>query len=369
VAGVELRGIVRTQPDGTVALDHLDLAVPSGEVLALLGPSGSGKTSVLRVIAGLDRPAAGQVLLDGRDITTDEPADRQVALVPQAGGLPPHLDVAGNLALPLELRHVARRETRVLVGVQSRLWGLTHLLRRRAPTLSAGEYQQVSVGRATIRRPRVLLLDEPLARIDAQRRAHLRRGLCEQIRGQGVTTIWVTNDPEEALAVGDHVAVLHNGAVTQHGTPTEIYERPATAAVADLVGSPGVNLLAGTIEVGSQTVWVRLTDGAMAVPGLAPGAARHLDQRDVLAGVRPQHLRPDREGPLRLQITHAARLGDRLRLVGGIAGTTVTADCPPDTAAAPGEALACTATAVHLFDVDERELWHPGDPAPARRSG
>ncbi|RMD78569.1 MAG: ABC transporter ATP-binding protein, partial [Gammaproteobacteria bacterium] len=248
MAELALEGLGKVFPDGTAALRGVDLAVGEGELLVLVGPSGCGKSTLLRLVAGLERPSAGRVRIGGRDVTTLPPQRRDVAMVFQNYALYPHLSVAGNLAFPLRMRGVPRAQRRRRVAEVAALLGLEGLLERRPGELSGGQRQRVAMGRALVRRPQVLLLDEPLSNLDARLRVQLRAELAALQRRTGVTTLHVTHDQAEAMTLGHRVAVLRAGRLEQVGQPEALYREPATAFVAAFLGSPGMNLLAARLE-------------------------------------------------------------------------------------------------------------------------
>ncbi|WZO98034.1 ABC transporter ATP-binding protein [Isosphaeraceae bacterium EP7] len=252
MARIELRGVSKRFPGGVVGLGPLDLAVNSGEFLAVLGPSGSGKSTLLRLVAGLETATAGEVWAGGRRIDGLPPRDRDVAMVFQDPALYPHLSVGDNLAFGLRARGVARDETRRRVAEMAELLGLSSVLARMPATLSGGQRQRAALGRALVRRPLVLLLDEPFSALDAPLRVALRGELAALQRASGTTTLFVTHDQGEAMAVGDRMAVLDRGQLLQVGTPAEVYDRPASATAAAFVGSPPMNLLMGRIGDGGR---------------------------------------------------------------------------------------------------------------------
>lgn len=241
MASVTLRSVRVVLADrrgdrSTEALAGIDLEVDDGELLAVVGTSGSGKTTLLRVIAGLDPVASGAVLMDGRDVTDDDPGSRDVAMVFQFPHLLPHRNVGRNVAFPLEVRRQTVDEIRARVGAEARALHIEALLERSPDELAAGEAQLVQIARALVRVPRVLLLDEPLARLDAHVRERMRRELRMLQQGYGVTTVLTTNDPVEAMAMSDRLAVLDAGRVVQVGAPLDVYRSPVSLLVARLTG-------------------------------------------------------------------------------------------------------------------------------------
>jgi multiple sugar transport system ATP-binding protein len=245
---------------GVRAIDGVDLATEEGEYLVLLGPSGCGKTTLLRTIAGLERPTAGDVLIDGHVVTGLPPRARKVAMVFQSYALYPHKTVLANIVFPLRAARMARPERERKARWAADLLGIEHLLNRKPRALSGGERQRVALARALVREPHVFLLDEPLSNLDAKLRASARDELKRFQQEIGTTTVYVTHDQVEAMGLGDRIAVLSHGKVRQVGKPVEVYDDPADTFVATFIGSPPMNL----------------------VP-----------REDQLVGFRPEHLLPE----------------------------------------------------------------------------
>ncbi|MGC8635238.1 MAG: ABC transporter ATP-binding protein [Candidatus Limnocylindrales bacterium] len=272
---VEVRGL--SKAFGTVApIRDLNLEIFDGEFLVILGPSGSGKSTLLRLIAGLEQPTAGQVLIDGRDVTAVPARDRGCGFVFQSYALFPHMTVLGNIAYGLRRRGVARKEAETRAMQVAKRLSLGDLLQRRPRQLSGGQRQRVALGRVLARQPRVFLFDEPLSSLDAQLRTQMRTELVSLHRQLKATSIFVTHDQVEAMTMGDRVAVLHDGRLQQLGGPLDLYERPTNVFVARFVGSPPINLFRCTRE-GS-----RYQLGGVAIP--APTGATG----DIDCGLRPE---------------------------------------------------------------------------------
>ena len=244
MSAVRLTGIVKRFGD-VVAIAGVDLEIHSGELLVVLGPSGCGKTTLMRTVAGLEKPNAGSVHIGHRDVTALPPRKRGIAMVFQSYALYPHMTVANNIAFPLKAqgrsKNKAEREERVRQA--ARKVSIDHLLDRRPRQLSGGERQRVAIARAIVTEPEVLLLDEPLSNLDAKLRAYARDELKFFQRDLGITTIFVTHDQIEAMGLGDRIVVMEQGLVQQVGPPQAIYDRPANTFVATFLGSPGMNLL------------------------------------------------------------------------------------------------------------------------------
>ncbi len=272
-----LRGVRRRFPNAdTVAVDGVDLAVRDGEVLVLVGPSGCGKSTVLRLIAGLEAPDAGEIHLDGKNLARVPPQERDVAMVFQGYALYPHMTVAENIAFPLKMRGVprARREarTREVAGVLS----IGALLDRLPGELSGGERQRVAMGRALVREPKLFLFDEPLSNLDAALRTALRVEIAQTLRRLGATAIYVTHDQVEAMTIGHRVAVMRGGRVLQVAPARAIYEHPESAFVAGFLGTPQINLWRAVMRSGRAELAEALTvsppDGLKATGGVILGA-------------------------------------------------------------------------------------------------
>ena len=295
MARVTLRGLCRHYEGAeAAALADLDLDVDEGELVVLVGPSGCGKSTALRLIAGLDAPDRGTILIGDRDVAEVPPQDRDVAMVFQGYALYPHMTVRDNLAFPLKMRGVPAAERARLLGEAASMLGIARLLDRRPGELSGGERQRVAMGRAIVRKPKVFLFDEPLSNLDAALRAELRVEIAALVRRLGVTSLYVTHDQVEAMTMGDRIAVLRGGALQQVGAPRVIYEDPANDFVAGFLGSPPMNWIDMERDKGSLR-------GAGALFPAPEGIA--LPER-IKAGVRPEHLpiHEDRKAPGSIEV-------------------------------------------------------------------
>ena len=288
---------VRKRFGSVVALDGLDLDVRRGEFYCLLGASAAGKTTALRVISGLEKPEGGQVVFDGEEVAGAPRPERGIAMVFQTFALYPHLSVFENLAYPLREARVPGAELRTRVGEMAEMLAISHLLERRPGTASGGEQQRVAIGRALIRRPRLLLLDEPLTNLDAKLRHDMRAEFKRLHRELGTTMLYATPDELEALGMGERIGLLHDGRIVQTGSPDELYEHPVNAYVGQMVGSPRMNLAPAERGDGPSvtTSFAEVSGGRWAGPlaSLPRGAG-------LLLGFRPNDLRPagrDPRGP------------------------------------------------------------------------
>jgi len=299
MAAVVLDHISKMYDGGVLAVDDLSIDVADGELLVLLGPSGCGKTSTLRIVAGLEEVTSGDVWLGGELANDIPPYLRGIAMVFQSGALYPHMTVRGNLAFPLETegtagkQEIAGRVLEIAHGL-----GIEGMLDRRPDMLSGGERQRVAMGRALMRgSPKVLLMDEPLASLDAALRAGLRAEIGALVRSLGLTTLYVTHDQIEALTLADRIAVMRGGKLEDIGSPTRIYEDPATAFTAAFLGSPPINLASATIwvEIGARIV-IDFGTQTLSLPWSDSRSDRLTPYhgQSVIAGIRPDVLTPAR---------------------------------------------------------------------------
>ena len=293
MAVVETRDLTKVFKEGGLgAVNSVNLETREGEFLVFLGPSGSGKTTLLRMIAGLEAPTSGDILIGGRVVNNLSPRERRIAMVFQSYALYPHLSVYKNIAFPLKAQKVKKELHKEKVEWAAALLGIGALLERKPRELSGGERQRVALARAIVREPAVFLLDEPLSNLDAKLRASAREELERFHRRVGTTTIYVTHDQVEAMAMGDRVLVLNKGVVHQLGTPAEVYDNPADTFVATFLGSPPMNLA---------------------------------ELAELIVGFRPEHLRPTSSVTgdavsLRLRVENIEYLGAEWIVSGTVVG-------------------------------------------------
>jgi multiple sugar transport system ATP-binding protein len=286
------------------ALSDVSFSIHDGEFFVLLGPSGAGKTTTLRVIAGLDRQDSGSVLNNKAVVDHAAPPDRDVAFVFQQYSLYPTMSVYDNLAFPLRspMRRTPEPDVKRRVEEVAEILRISHLLARKTARLSGGEMQRVSIGRAIVRDPQIFLMDEPLSNLDAKLREALRVELKHLQKTRASTTLFVTHDQIEALTMADRIAVLDHGKVVQLGTPHDIYDRPATTFVAQLVGSPRINLMAAARENGS----IHVPNSPIKLPiGNRSGALPD----SFTLGVRPEDVHPNNDGPFTGRVALIEPLG------------------------------------------------------------
>jgi multiple sugar transport system ATP-binding protein len=283
MAGIELQTVVKTFPNGTHAVDGVDLTIEDGEFIVLVGPSGCGKTTLLRCIAGLEEVTDGAILIDERDVTDVDAKRRDIAMVFQNYALYPHMTVRKNIAFGLKVRRTPRAEIAKRIDETARLLGLEDLMDRRPLALSGGQRQRVAMARAIARRPRVYLMDEPLSNLDAKLRVRVRADLARLHAQLGVTTVYVTHDQVEAMTLGQRAAVMNAGKIQQVDTPQSLYWSPVNLFVAAFIGSPSMNLVEAHVSDGS----LHFAGFSLPLAELGADAAK-LPQR-VILGVRPEH--------------------------------------------------------------------------------
>jgi putative spermidine/putrescine transport system ATP-binding protein len=329
-ASVRIEACGKTFADGTRALEPATLDIARGETLVLLGPSGCGKTTMLRIIAGLEVPdPGGRVSFDGKDVTSMPIEQRNVGMVFQSYALFPNMSVADNIGYGLKIRGMAKQERAVRVAELVKLTNISGLEHRRIDQLSGGQRQRVALARAVAIRPGILLLDEPLTALDAALRDRLRGELDRLLRTLGITTIYVTHDQSEAMALGDRIVVMQKGAMAQIGTPREIYFTPRNRFVAEFIGA--ANIVEAPIENGHLV----LPGGRLPIGGNATLPA-------VVAMIRPETIRVVEADstPLSGTVDSVSFIGDRQRmLVSGAAGKLLAIDAPNSVKASVGERI------------------------------
>jgi multiple sugar transport system ATP-binding protein len=310
MASVTFEQATRRYPgEDRPAVDRLDLSVGDGEFVVLVGPSGCGKTTSLRMIAGLETVDAGRIRIGARNVTDDDPKDRDVAMVFQNYALYPHMTVAQNMGFALKIARIPKVEIQERIVDAARLLDLEAYLGRKPKDLSGGQRQRVAMGRAIVRRPQVFLMDEPLSNLDAKLRVQTRNQIAGLQRRLGTTTVYVTHDQVEAMTMGDRVAVLRDGVLQQFAAPRELYRSPANMFVAEFIGSPAMNLF--TLPVVGHCVAL----GDLSIP-----LPREITDTtgELVVGIRPEHLDVGASG-VEMQIDVVEELGADAYLYGRIA--------------------------------------------------
>ena len=338
---IRLEGCRKAFADGTVAVHDLNLTIEAGETLAILGPSGCGKTTTLRLIAGLERPDVGRVMFGDSDVTRLPIERRDVGMVFQNYALFPNLDVAGNIVYGLKVRGLSAAERNKRCAELLELVGLEDHGKRRIHELSGGQRQRVALARALAPRPKVLLLDEPLAALDAQLRERLRSELDQLLRSLGITAVFVTHDQGEAMALGNRILVMEQGRVAQLASPREIYQQPANAFVASFVGN-----------LNAFSVIERTTDGLRVSGGELPWSDTHLP---ATVYCRPEHLRVmDCQGHLRGRLVGQFFQGAQSRLLVDVgAPQPLLVDCTDGVIYGAGAMLALAIEPQVLFTLHQ----------------
>ncbi|MEL6481409.1 MAG: ABC transporter ATP-binding protein [Pseudomonadota bacterium] len=328
MADVCLKGVTK-RFGSTVAVNAMSLEIPDGAFFVLLGPTGAGKTTTLRLIAGLEAPDAGEIMIAGRAVAGETPAERNVTMVFQQYSLYPHLTVRENLAFPLRspILRTPEEEIARKVGEVAEVLHIAHKLDNKATALSGGEMQRVSIGRALVREPEIHLMDEPLSSLDAKLRADLRVELKRIQAGLGATMLYVTHDQIEAMTMATRVGVLEEGRLVQVGSPREIYEDPVSLYVAGRLGLPRINALPADLFAGAPT-------GATTI------------------GLRPEHIAQDRVGgegkPSR--VVRVEHLGDQTRLHLNLDGHDIVTLTDVHTELEPGDTVAIQPRNALFFD-------------------
>jgi sn-glycerol 3-phosphate transport system ATP-binding protein len=352
MATLQLQGL-RKNFGATQVLRQIDLSLHDGEMLVIVGASGCGKSTLLRLVAGLETPSAGKVIIAGRDVTGLDPSERDIAMVFQNYALYPHMSVFDNMAYGLRIRGLSRAQITRKVEEAADLLGLEALLARKPRQLSGGQRQRVAMGRAIVRDPKLFLFDEPLSNLDARLRVQMRAEIRKLQRRLGVTSLYVTHDQVEAMTLGDRLLILHEGQPAQLATPMEVFERPANTYVAGFIGSPTMNFLPGRLIRDGTAV--QLDAGP-----LIPLTARYRGHR-VLLGIRPEHLMRGCDG-LTLSVDLVEPLGSETLLHGRILnGDSETIVVKMQGTILPTETIsvAVQADQAHIFDIKTKDRIDP----------
>ncbi len=344
MAGIELRNVSKRWGSFT-GVESFDLSIADREFLVLLGPSGCGKTTTMRMIAGLEEASEGDILIGGRRVNDLDPKDRDIAMVFQSYALYPNMNVYENIRFPLKIRKVPEAEHDARVRRAAAMVELGDFLHRKPAELSGGQRQRVALARAIVRQPEVFLMDEPLSNLDAKLRVSTRAQIKNLSHELKVTTIYVTHDQIEAMTLADRVVVMKKGKIQQVGTPTEIYDRPATTFVAGFIGNPAMNLMDGRIESGTFVADNVRIAGLPAKDG------------PVTLGFRAEDARVAGMGEVTAPVYTMELLGDATMVTVRAGGALVSVKADKAFRATIGEpvAMAVPASACHLFDAKTGE--------------
>jgi len=293
MAGVTFEDVSKIYPDGTKAVDDIDLEIEDGEFMVLVGPSGCGKSTALRMVAGLEDISEGVLRIGDRVVNHVPPRDRDIAMVFQSYALYPHLSVYDNIAFGLKLKKLPKAEIDTRVKEAARTLGLEEYLGRKPRALSGGQRQRVAMGRAIVREPQAFLMDEPLSNLDAKLRVQMRAEIARLQDDLGVTTIYVTHDQVEAMTMGDRVAVMRKGELQQVAAPQELYDHPVNLFVGGFIGSPAMNVLEARLEQSDGSLAVALGDQQVKLDDATLNerpALREYAGREIVLGIRPENL-------------------------------------------------------------------------------
>ncbi|WP_127507839.1 ABC transporter ATP-binding protein [Actinoplanes solisilvae] len=286
MADIVLDHVSKSYPDGTVAVEEVDLEIADGEFIILVGPSGCGKSTTLNMIAGLEDITSGELRIDGQRVNDKAPKDRDIAMVFQSYALYPNMTVGENMAFPLRLAKLDKAVIRQKVDEAARVLELTDYLDRKPANLSGGQRQRVAMGRAIVRNPKAFLMDEPLSNLDAKLRVQMRTQVSRLQKQLGTTTVYVTHDQTEAMTLGDRVVVMRGGVVQQVGDPQVLYDSPVNLFVAGFIGSPAMNFLPARLE---ESV-LRTALGDLPLNDRLRGLLSRRDSpRQLILGARPEH--------------------------------------------------------------------------------
>ena len=285
MAEIVLRDIEKYFGDNYV-IRKLNLTIAHKEFVVLLGPSGCGKTTTLRAIAGLEDIDTGDILIDGKPVQALQPGDRDIAFVFQLFALYPHLTAYDNIAFPLRATRESRASVDAKVRQAAKALQIEHLLNRRPSALSGGDMQRVAIGRALVRHPKAMLMDEPIGALDAKLREEMRTELKRLHLENEQTTVYVTHDQVEAMSLADRIAIMNEGVLQQVGTPTDVYQHPANLFVAQFVGSPVMNIAPARLEAAGGGARLVLADGAANRASPESAALRALGRRHAAGGYR-----------------------------------------------------------------------------------
>jgi len=342
MAQVTLSQISKTYPNGFIAVQPASFHIPDGEFVVLVGPSGCGKSSMLRMIAGLEDISGGDLHIGKRLVNDLDPADRDIAMVFQNYALYPHMTVRKNIGYGLKNRKISKAEIDRKVTEASALLNLDDYLDRKPSQLSGGQRQRVAMGRAIVRDPALFLFDEPLSNLDAKLRNQMRIEIKALQRRLGVTAVYVTHDQVEAMTMADRIIVMNEGRIEQIGTPSEVYNRPATTFVASFMGAPPMNLIEG-----------KLDDGQVYIGELSLAPAPAQANGKITVGIRPEDFTPDTNGPIAIDVTLVEELGAHRLLHGTLSDQEISVHVGKDSPITVGKMrVSLKPNAVSLFDVN-----------------
>ena len=352
--------------EGVLAVQDFNLDIKDREFIVLVGPSGCGKSTTLRMVAGLEEISGGELLIDGKRMNDVAPKGRDIAMVFQSYALYPHMTVRENMEFPLKLRKMPKDEMNKRVDEVAEILDITQYLDRKPKALSGGQRQRVAIGRAIVREPKVLLMDEPLSNLDAKLRNQMRAELIKLRQRIDTTFIYVTHDQTEAMTLGTRIVVLKDGIIQQVDTPSNLYNTPNNLFVAGFIGSPQMNLIdAEVVQSGSQ-VTLKMSDTvSITLPAEKSEKLKSYVGKTVVVGIRPEDIKDDEEfvaahadHTFEAQVKVYELLGAEVNLHYDIAQTTCTAKVNPRTTARPGDTVkfAMDIARLHVFDKETEQV-------------
>jgi multiple sugar transport system ATP-binding protein len=364
MAELKLNHLNKTYPNGYEAVQDFNLDIADGEFIIFVGPSGCGKSTTLRMIAGLEDITKGDLYIDGERVNDKDPKDRDIAMVFQSYALYPHLTVRENMEFPLKIAKLPKDEINARVAEASKTLGLDELLDRKPKELSGGQRQRVAMGRAIVRHPKVLLMDEPLSNLDAKLRGQMRVEISKLHEKLGSTIVYVTHDQTEAMTLGDRIVVMSNGEVQQIDSPSNLYDYPANRFVAGFIGAPQMNFLDAVVEENGEAVSLKVGDHSILISDKKAAKLKNKGYKagtEVVLGVRPEDLSdnglmlerfPDSQAKGTVEVYEM--LGSTANLYINCNGTQITAAVDPTTTARVGDevTLAFNNDRIQIFDKD-----------------
>ena len=363
MASLSLKHIYKKYPGGVTAVSDFCLDIKDKEFLVLVGPSGCGKSTTLRMIAGLEEITEGELFIGDKLVNDIAPKDRDIAMVFQNYALYPHMTVFENMSFGLKLRKTPKEEIKRRVEEAARILDITHLLDRRPKALSGGQKQRVALGRAIVRNPKVVLLDEPLSNLDAKLRAQMRTELTKIHKRVGTTFIYVTHDQVEAMTMASRIVVMKDGLIQQVDTPQKLYDNPANVFVAGFIGTPQMNFINASLEKKGSDVFLKFGEYELKLPAEKandPALADYIGQ-DVIAGIRPENIHdepiylanfPDSVFDVQVDVTEL--MGAEIYLYITIDEQNLIARVSSRSTARAGDTIkiAIDPSRVHIFDKD-----------------
>ncbi|MCM3706947.1 MULTISPECIES: ABC transporter ATP-binding protein [Cytobacillus] len=297
---IELKNICKTFNKQSNTINNLDMTINDGEFVALVGPSGCGKSTTMLMIAGIYKPTSGNLYFDGQLVNDLEPKDRNIGMVFQSYALYPHMTVLDNIAFPLKQQKVPKEERYERAKNAADMVHLGHLLDRKPSQLSGGQQQRVALARAIVKKPKVLLLDEPMSNLDARLKIEMREEISRIQKELGITAIMVTHDQEEAMTTADRVAIMKEGELIQYSSPMELYNRPKNYFVAQFIGNPPMNFLKSQLAVKDGKCQFYINDTTVDLNNHLPKIKSHNSIKDIYAGIRPYDLKLGQKGDITL---------------------------------------------------------------------